>query len=152
MKFIADKLNGLGPVNFLANVTDGTNANPATFRFTETWSNISLDSNTCRIGYHSGATMNGAAAGGGADAEVWAWQIEKVQVMPAEQFFGLGAAKTGHPEWSTQVQPPVSILRAQLSGNGFVAFAFYDADLADRVAKALTHASELCGGGSKDPF
>jgi peptidylprolyl isomerase len=29
---------------------------------------------------------------------------------------------------------------------------FDDADVADRVAKAMTHAVELCGGGNKDPF
>jgi len=29
---------------------------------------------------------------------------------------------------------------------------FRDYDLADRVAKALTHAVEVCGGGSKEPF
>jgi hypothetical protein len=29
---------------------------------------------------------------------------------------------------------------------------FDDADVADRVGKALVHASELCGGGNKDPF
>jgi hypothetical protein len=32
-------------------------------------------------------------------------------------------------------------------------FPFTDADLADRVVKALTHAVELCGDGSKpEPF
>jgi hypothetical protein len=31
-------------------------------------------------------------------------------------------------------------------------FPFTDADLADRVAKAITHAIELCGGGNKEPF
>jgi hypothetical protein len=39
--------------------------------------------------------------------------------------------------------------------NGFVKenfFLFTDTDLAGRVAKALTHAVELCGGGNKEPF
>jgi hypothetical protein len=31
-------------------------------------------------------------------------------------------------------------------------YVFVDEDLANRVAKALTHAVELCGGGNKDPF
>ena len=32
------------------------------------------------------------------------------------------------------------------------AFPFTDPNIADRVAKAFTHAIELCGGGSKDAF
>jgi hypothetical protein len=31
-------------------------------------------------------------------------------------------------------------------------FSFSDVDLANRVAKAMVHAIELCGGGNKDPF
>ncbi len=31
-------------------------------------------------------------------------------------------------------------------------FLFRDEEMANRVAKAMTHAIELCGGGSKDPF
>jgi hypothetical protein len=31
-------------------------------------------------------------------------------------------------------------------------FRFTDANLADRVAKAILHAVELCGGGNKDKF
>ena len=31
-------------------------------------------------------------------------------------------------------------------------FPFTNADLANRVAKAITHAVELCGGGNKDLF
>jgi len=31
-------------------------------------------------------------------------------------------------------------------------FALYDESLANRIAKALVHAVELCGGGSKEPF
>jgi hypothetical protein len=29
---------------------------------------------------------------------------------------------------------------------------FRDEETASRLAKALTHAIELCGGGNKDPF
>jgi hypothetical protein len=29
---------------------------------------------------------------------------------------------------------------------------FGDEDMANRVAKAMNHAAELCGGGNKDPF
>ena len=35
---------------------------------------------------------------------------------------------------------------------GEVYVLFLDEDLSQRVAKALVHAVELCGGGDKDPF
>ncbi len=151
MKFIQDKLNESGQVHFAASITDGTGGNPASLNLTQAWTNVAADAATCRISYHSSLAANEGVAAGG-DAAIAAWEIEKIEVLPMEQFFALAAAKAGRPEWSVQVQPPVSVLRAQLHGGGFAAFAFYDADLADRMAKAMVHASELCGGGNKEPF
>jgi hypothetical protein len=61
----------------------------------------------------------------------------------------------GQPEYpelhySPQL-PALKIYFATSSANS-VWIWFGDDDVADRVAKALTHASELCGGGNKDPF
>jgi hypothetical protein len=38
------------------------------------------------------------------------------------------------------------------AGNQANGFYFADEEMANRVAKALVHAVELCGGGNKDPF
>jgi hypothetical protein len=44
------------------------------------------------------------------------------------------------------------VLLVNISGGGVHEFNFYDETLCHRVAKALQHAVELCGGGSKEPF
>jgi hypothetical protein len=57
----------------------------------------------------------------------------------------------GHPEWSNRMDPPVFVIIVKKK-NGEDDFYLYDESLAQRIAKALVHAVELCGGGSKDPF
>ncbi len=151
MKFIQDKLNESGQVHFAASIADGTGADPANLSIVEAWANVAAIAAACRISYHTSLAENGGAAVG-EDATLAAWEIEKIEVLPMDQFFALAAAKAGRPQWTVQVQPPVSVLRTQLHGGGFAAFAFYDADLADRMAKAMVHAVELCGGGNKEPF
>jgi hypothetical protein len=152
MKFIQERLSDIGTVNFVSYISDSSGSNPTTYRMALTWSAVSADASTCRISYHASATGNGTPAGDG-DMAAGMWQIEKIGVVPADQFFALAAAKAGHPEWSAQVQPVVTVLRAQLPGGSFMAFAFYDADLANRVAIAMTHSAELCGAGNnKEPF
>jgi hypothetical protein len=41
---------------------------------------------------------------------------------------------------------------ARGAGNQNTGFYFLDEDVANRIAKAMVHAVELCGGGNKDPF
>jgi hypothetical protein len=53
-----------------------------------------------------------------------------------------------HIEYSVGKQPPgTSDFTDQQMG-----FSFRDEQTADRIAKAMTHAVELCGGGNKEPF
>jgi hypothetical protein len=60
-------------------------------------------------------------------------------------------SKTGHPEYSARVDPLVFVITTTWKSGG-IYFLLYDESLAHRIAKALVHAVELCGGGSKDPF
>ena len=100
--------------------------------------------------------------------------IKDLSVAPMQDEINRGFAQAAHPEISASITPEVFYLK--LNGNGQV-FTFHvvytvghqtpqtresssdadtltirDADTADRLAKAFTHAVELCGGGSKDPF
>ena len=55
----------------------------------------------------------------------------------------------------TAINPSITrvTVKGRVSGNFSPAFLmFYDEDIAQRVAKALTHAIELCGGGEQEPF
>jgi hypothetical protein len=79
--------------------------------------------------------------------------VQEIVVMPAEQLFKKNESNAGHPELSSTVDPPVFALVVKSSnGEVFNPFWFDDETLAHRVAKALLHAVELCGGGNKEPF
>ena len=51
-----------------------------------------------------------------------------------------------------KVLPDLFVLTTRRPNNQEDVFMFLDETLANRVAKALIHAVELCGGGNKDPF
>jgi hypothetical protein len=52
----------------------------------------------------------------------------------------------------SRIAPPLFALAAKRPKQGENVFLFSDEDMANRVAKAMIHATELCGGGSNEPF
>jgi hypothetical protein len=98
--------------------------------------------------------------------------IRQLQVVPASTWWTQGRAGTG---WTSRIEPPFFVLslhgpklaKDKCPDNGkavdcrdpgypdwlALILAFRDEDTASRVAKALVHAVELCGGGSQpEPF
>jgi len=101
--------------------------------------------------YHGNVKKNGAVL---TDTDV-AFSLHDVQdlvVMPAEQDMKRSYAAAGHPTWEPRFDPPMFLVVERRAGNQANGFYFADEEMANRVAKALVHAVELCGGGSKDPF
>jgi len=158
MRFIQDKLNDTGPINYVAfwqNTTDGsTGNNTITIEDTK----VVADLNQCRIFYQEKVIRNGEDKGDiGYGFSVR--EIKNIVVKPYAQYLTESLADSGSPNIiTTSTNPPLMALNVNLPPNfkfhhGFnYSFIFKDADTADRVAKALTHAVELCGGGNKDPF
>jgi hypothetical protein len=74
-------------------------------------------------------------------------------VQPLEQELTQYWAQIGQPNiiYNT-VNPSVTALVVRQTPSNFKSILFSDPSLADRMAKALVHAIELCGGGNKDPF
>jgi hypothetical protein len=99
--------------------------------------------------------------------------IKQLQVVPASTWWTQGGAGTG---WTRRIEPPFFVLslhgpkltedKCPDSGKAAVdcrdagypdwlalTLAFRDEETASRVAKALVHAVELCGGGGQpEPF
>jgi hypothetical protein len=96
-------------------------------------------------------------------------EIEKITVEKYQDIANQGLVEAAHPEITATVTPPVFYVKfwastavfsvhtsttkgsrapvekdAASKTNGFI---FRDEDTANRVAKAMTHAMELCGGG-----
>jgi hypothetical protein len=144
MKFIEEKLGSIGPVSYIVN-TGGDE-----WKETDEVTNVRTNVAGCRIDYDSRATSYGKV-NQTQNISVPLKDVEEVLVKSMEQDRKEFTSKAGHPEWTVQVSPPVFVLtvKRKSGGNNFY---MYDESLANRIAKALVHAVELCGGGSKDPF
>jgi hypothetical protein len=101
--------------------------------------------------------------------------VDSIAVESAQDMDNRHAAENGHPEVSVSYTPAEYLL--SLNGTKKDAFSFHDVtasdkeaprsidytgqqntfyfrddETANRIAKAMQRAVELCGGGSKDPF
>jgi hypothetical protein len=101
-------------------------------------------------------------------------EVEQITVENIQDFLNRKRAESGHPEITATVAPPVFVVELSALKPVFsihksiskgkkapqvsdttdkaVNFTFRDEEMADRVAKAILHAVELCGGGNKDKF
>jgi len=147
MKFIEDKLGSIGPVNYIGYFHDNTAGSDWTNKFSAEATNVRADAAACRVGFHVKLTKDGAVVFD-SDAGFRLKTVQEVAVETMEQF-----AKKERPEFAYRVDPPAFMLEVRRDDHGGNDFFLYDEALANRIAKALVHAVELCGGGSKpEPF
>ncbi len=178
-KFIQDKLNNQGSVYFAAYWQDSQSnqTDPGAMKqYTDTFSQFTFDSGKCRYAYHRTYSFSqGTYQFGPLEtiANIPLGQIAQIKVESADSWFTQEAADEGAPTFSVHVQPSVFIMHVVLNNSQRTCFAdgktvpcappsftdrygdimvIRDKDTADRLAKAITHASELCGGGNKEPF
>jgi hypothetical protein len=79
--------------------------------------------------------------------------VETVQVLSLEEEENSWWAAKGLPETKESVGDPMPyVVAINLRGGRQQHVIFRDQTTADRIAKALVHAVELCGGGNKEPF
>jgi hypothetical protein len=159
MKFIQDKVNAVGPVNYAAYYHDnavgaGEPGADWTSQFANEASNMVADAGACRISYHWRTGTGYGEVASDLDTGFLLKDVQDIAVMPMEQLHKEVDTAAGHPSWSSRIDPPVFALKVRITDTlGFKNVDFFDEQLANRVAKALVHAVELCGGGSKpEPF
>jgi hypothetical protein len=149
MKFIEDKLNSIGPVNYVAHGHDTSNGDTWTNNFKDEASRVVANPSACHIYYHWSTSGDGKID---MDKDVGfaLKDVQRISVLTREQRFNLENAATGHPSWTAKVEPPVYLLVVQRSAQVENHFLFLDEDLANQVARALKHSVELCGGKISD--
>ena len=158
VRFIVEKLNGLGNLTYVAFFQNSSNESSWTQTFTNQITNVVADPSLCNITYHRKATNSGLAFGKtyvNTNKAFSLREVQKVVVWPYVDSYNEWSAQNGSPNITASgSNPPITELSARLPHNEEAFFYFTDADLADRVAKALNHAVELCGGGNKtsEPF
>jgi hypothetical protein len=150
MQFIQEKLNQQGRINVAAYIHDNAAGNDWIAQYGYEMGNVVPHPESCYFSYHLTAWKDGMRL---TDHDVGfpIADMQDVIILPVEQVWKENDNRNGITTWSYKSDPPVSFLRARRK-TGIVDFVFTDAALADRVAKALVHAVELCGGGNKDPF
>jgi hypothetical protein len=79
-------------------------------------------------------------------------RIENLAVMTQQDRDDTVHAHQGHPELVESLSPTNYDLVVTGTDGRTWEFAFADQDLANRVAKAMNHAAELCSGGNQEAF
>jgi hypothetical protein len=152
MKFIQDKLNSVGPMNYVTYFHDNAVGDHWTNQARNQVTNVVAYPAECHITYRWKSVENGKLIRD-VDQGFSLKDIESVSVNPMEQGLKNAAIAQGHSAWSVKVDPPIYVIEAHRTDKGFNGFPFFDERLANRVAEAMIHAVELCGGGSKPkPF
>jgi hypothetical protein len=148
LQFIAEKLNDEGAVNYRAinqNSDGSTAGNPSSMsqRITQ----ASPDPSTCQVRFNRRLTVDGSDT----RTVISFRRVEKLEVSTYQDSVNRLRARSGSVQLF-KTEPVVYRLGVILAGGTTVTPYFRDEEMANRIAKAMTHAVELCGGGSKDPF
>jgi hypothetical protein len=152
MKFIQDKLNALGTVNFAGYVHDSANNADGVQRFSATFSNVVANPGACSLSYHR-LVLNNGSREHDENVVINLRDVQSIAVLPDEQDWQMYLVRTGETTKTVKDVPDISALVIKLNNGKDPTIRFYEQEMADRVAKALVHAVELCGGGPKpEPF
>jgi hypothetical protein len=152
MKFIEDKVTDEGTLTYTAFVSDSSQAGMEwNNQFKVAITNFVTDAKACRISFHWRAEVKGKMSDD-KDYNLNLKEVRDVVVLPQEQNQKQVDTRDGHPAWNSRIEPNLFTLVARRPKGLENAFLFSEEAMAGRVAKAMVHAVELCGGGNKDPF
>jgi hypothetical protein len=149
LQYIQDKMSD-NRLSFTANVTNTTDSSTFTTSYVELTSNVSADATQCRISYHWAEWMNNAdKPSPDVDAAFVLKDVDTITVEPMRQNIADANADAGKTNYDvTSTDPDVTAILVHRSPSLINEIAFTDADLANNVAKAISHAVTLCGGNA----
>jgi hypothetical protein len=148
LKFLQDKLRNIGKMNWAVYCHNNIEGDDVSSLFSREKINVTADVPNCRITYHRKEFRDDQLQN---DQDFWVnfRNVEVIQVGSGDEMQNRVEARSGHPQISCRVEPSIWIVRVD---NLQDEFYFYDEELANRIAKAMLHAVELCGGSNHDPF
>ncbi len=167
MKYIQDKLNAQGTVEWR------TEWRGVPDKYWERVSNAAADAAGCTLSFHS-SVPSGPIQTYETQFKLSFREVTKVMVEPLAEYERRTITNADGTNYDETIIPPVFNLSMLLkkgvqakrivapSGPGRtierdfrtseVSVVFREEEAAKRIAKAIVHAVELCGGGDKDPF
>jgi tetratricopeptide (TPR) repeat protein len=156
MQFIQDTLNDIGDVHFVTSDLQPSTDKTWQTRFGAQLSSVRADASTCVVGYYFELRSGAGDFFRRGDYQLRLANAQNVVVEPFTRYWSARYQLLGFEDrivTPMDLEPTMlAIHNLHTNVNSDNWFLFNDADLADRVAKAITHAIELCGGGNKDPF
>lgn len=152
MKFIQDKLNEIGSVNYTVTFYDPSGSFTGGGRMSVEKHNVVADPVKCQISYHATVEIDHEAQPQ-TDYSFPLREVRSIVVMKAEKWIQDYGAGADHPGVTVTVSPEIYFLVARRIKGNEDRFAFNDEEMANRVAKALIHAVDLCSASNQpDPF
>jgi hypothetical protein len=152
MRFVEDKLNEVGPISYSATWQNQTNNTSGGNQFTVAATAVEADAGGCKIAYHWRSVRDGQTT---RDSDYWFGlnAVREVVVRSGDEHLKKVNEDAGQPQVVAHVEPPHWVVVLRRGGRSENVFVFKDEVMANRVARALLHAVDLCGGGKKDePF
>ena len=143
MKFIQEALNAVGQVKYIVHGHDTTSGSDWTNSFSNEARLVAADPTACRITYHYKVVRDGNVLMD-ANAGFLLKDVRDVDVLTRQKYFDEANLLNGHPSWTAKVEPVVFVVRVRRPANVENQFVFLDEATANHVAKALTHAVEIC--------
>ncbi len=149
--FIRDKIAEQGRLAYASTTRDSANGQTWDNQFTVEASNAARDDGDCSVGFHWRSTVDGKPAQD-LDVHIPFKIVTSVSISSMDDDVARLNAGGGHSGWVTQIRPPIWVLLLHRSDGHTNTVDFADRDMAERVAKAMRHAADLCGGAASLPF
>jgi hypothetical protein len=154
MQFIQDKLNQQGKISYTLHAHDNSNGEDwPVYQISIEVTNVIANPATCRITWHKVTTNNGEV-GINKDYSFDLRNVLTFEVRTSTYEAKMEDTANGNPALDKRQDPPYFAVTAKLRDNTETPFFVTSEDMANRVAKAMVHAVELCGGGqnNSEPF
>jgi hypothetical protein len=149
MSLIQKELNAVGKLSFVVHIFDKEEGNGIS-KYIEERGKVVADPATCAIRYHWWRSMHGDVVND-EDVSFRLHDVLGLSMMTNDQHEKLlfereKATPDEKQTYHLKFDPQVYLVILRMDGDNEEGFTFVDRKQADRVAQAMGHAVELCGG------
>ena len=149
--FVRDRIAEQGLINFASTTHDPAGGQTWDNLFTAEASAVVRDTAACTVDFHWHTSVDGKTAQD-LGSTIQFKMVSSVAVTSLDDDIARLNADGGHAAWVTKMRPTIWVLLARKSNGHTNTVDFRDRDMAERVAKAMRHAAQLCGGSKSQPF
>jgi hypothetical protein len=151
LAFIRDKVAQQGQISYTGVARDSADGHSWSYQASSEASNVTADAPTCNLNFHWHTVVDGKV---GYDEEggIPFGMVNQVVVTSMDADISRISAEGGHPTWTVKVTPAAWVVTAHRTDGTKNSLDFHDRDLAERVARAMRHAAQLCGGTKREAF